>query len=328
MPRLVYSVATGFLCALLVAAAAEAAPRNVGADAPPPEADVSDYKPVFIPFSDGAGVKIAIREFVRNNKKQVLYVNPETFSTGALTWDEETFEKRPLPDVQKTPFTRALNRYDSPLITLQNHGLKKAETEKSGFFLTVDLCPSKKTLDKKIFTNAMELSFDGKPVPVEIAISGEWIKKHEEEFKWLAKEKGLRITWINHSYTHPYSKDKPVEENFLLSKGVDFEREVLETEKLLLENGITPSPFFRFPGLVSSSGLVKKLKTLSLIPIGAQSWLAKGETPEKGGIILVHGNGNEPQGIKRLMAFYKENETAFKKGALEFFSIENAFGGK
>lgn len=336
MPRLAYSAAIGFLCVLLVTATASAAPRSVAsgaltsvdADAPPPEADVSGYKPVFTPFGDSKGIKIAIREFTRNDKKEVLYVNPETFSTGVLIWDEETFKKRPLSDVQKTLFVKALEKYNSLPVTLQNHSLKKAEMGKEGFFLTVDLCPSKKNLDKKIFTSAMELSHDEKPVPIGIAISGEWIKKHGQEFRWLAKEKKLRVTWINHGYTHPYSKDLPLEENFLLSKGVDFEREVLETEKLLLKNGITPSPFFRFPGLISDSGLVEKLKTLSLVPIGSQSWLAKKETPEKGGIILVHGNGNEPQGIKRLMAFYKENEAAFKKGELRFFPIEEAFEGK
>src|SRR3990170_8385391 len=316
MPRLIRSCAAFFFCAALVTAALAAAP------------DVSDYKPVFMPFGDGKGIKIAIREFVRNGKKQILYVDPETFSTGALIWDETAFEKRPLSGVQKTPFVKALDRYDSVPITLQNHGLKKAEAEKDGFFLTVDLCQSKKPLDKGIFTNAMELFHDEKPAPIGIAISGEWIKKHGEEFRWLAKEKKLSVTWINHSYTHPYSKGLPLKENFLLSKGVDFEREVLETEKLLLENGITPSPFFRFPGLASNSVLIEKLKTLSLIPIGSQSWLAKGETPGKGGVILVHGNGNEPQGIKRLMAFYKENEEAFKKGELEFFPMEEAFEGK
>src|SRR3972149_5403391 len=316
MPRFIRSCAAVFFCAALVTTALAAAP------------DVSNYKPVFTPFGDGKVIKIAIREFVRNGKKQVLYVDPETFSTGALIWDETAFKKKPLSGVQETPFVKALDRYDSVPITLQNHGLKKAEAEKNGFFLTVDLCPSKKPLDKGIFTRAMELSRDKEPVPIGVAISGKWIKKHGEEFRWLVKEKGLRVTWINHSYTHPYSKGLPLKENFLLSKGVDFEREVLETEKLLLENGITPSPFFRFPGLVSDNGLVKKLKTLSLVPIGAQSWLAKGEAPEKGGVILVHGNGNEPQGIKRLMAFYKENEEAFKKGELEFFPMEEAFKEK
>ena len=70
---------------------------------------------------------------------------------------------------------------------------------------------------------------------------------------------------------------------------------------LLLENGLIPSPFFRFPGLVADGGLLEKLRQLSLIPIGSDAWLAKGENPANGSFILVHGNGNEPQGVRKLL---------------------------
>ena len=36
--------------------------------------------------------------------------------------------------------------------------------------------------------------------------------------------------------------------------------------------------------------------TLS-VPLGADAWLAKHQEITPGGIILVHGNGNEPAGI-------------------------------
>jgi hypothetical protein len=69
----------------------------------------------------------------------------------------------------------------------------------------------------------------------------------------------------------------------------------------MIGKGLPPSVFFRFPGLVADEKLIKLLAKLSLIPLGADAWLAKGEEPRKGSIILVHGNGNEPPGIARLM---------------------------
>ena len=77
---------------------------------------------------------------------------------------------------------------------------------------------------------------------------------------------------------------------------------MLATEQLLIENGLTPSPFFRFPGLVADAGLLTRLRQLWLIPIGSDAWLAKGEVPVNGSFILVHGNGNEPQGVRKLLS--------------------------
>ena len=38
-------------------------------------------------------------------------------------------------------------------------------------------------------------------------------------------------------------------------------------------------------------------ETYFLIPLGANAWIAKNEPIQKGSIILIHGNKNEPQGI-------------------------------
>ena len=34
-----------------------------------------------------------------------------------------------------------------------------------------------------------------------------------------------------------------------------------------------------------------------LVTLGADAWLAKGQQPERGSIVLVHPNGNEPKGL-------------------------------
>ncbi len=51
--------------------------------------------------------------------------------------------------------------------------------------------------------------------------------------------------------------------------------EVLEVGKILVSNNIAPSPFFRFPGLISDQTLIEKLEYLGLIPLGSDAWLAK-----------------------------------------------------
>jgi hypothetical protein len=65
----------------------------------------------------------------------------------------------------------------------------------------------------------------------------------------------------------------------------------------MLKNGLLPSAFFRFPGLVSDQQLVYKITGFGLIPVGTDAWLAKGQQPQAGSIVLIHGNGNEPTGV-------------------------------
>jgi len=75
--------------------------------------------------------------------------------------------------------------------------------------------------------------------------------------------------------------------------------EITAVEKLLIKNGITPSVFIRYPGLVADYKIRKTVaEKFGLMAIGSDTWLAKGERLKSGSIILIHGNKNEPAGIK------------------------------
>ncbi len=87
-----------------------------------------------------------------------------------------------------------------------------------------------------------------------------------------------------------------------MSARVDPTREILDTERLLIANGETPSLFFRFPGLVSSDPLMETVRKFHLVTLGADAWLAIGQKPGPGSIVLVHPNGNEPEGLRRFAA--------------------------
>lgn len=135
---------------------------------------------------------------------------------------------------------------------------------------------------------------------------------HSADLDWLKTEEqqgALRITWVNHSFHHRVSNHLPLRENFLLEPGTDLESEILDTERLMLANGILPSAFFRFPGLVSNAGAFLRVVDLGLIPIGSDAWLAKGQWPREGSIILVHGNGNEPMGIEKFRELVKTRQS-------------------
>jgi len=63
-----------------------------------------------------------------------------------------------------------------------------------------------------------------------------------------------------------------------------------------------------------------------LIPIGSAAWLAKGETPRAGSLILVHANGNEPEGIRLLQIFFAKQRDSFRRGDTALLPLRDAFG--
>ncbi|ABV74396.1 hypothetical protein A1C_00315 [Rickettsia akari str. Hartford] len=278
---------------------------------------ITDYKPVFLPvISENKKIKIAIRSYLNNEKLYFVLVDPHSFKTE-LTLQElvilptnKTEKENLLKKLNETPYIKALNKYNSAPYMLQNYGATSSMYKVKGQFLTIDMCPSSKSFEEDFFKKIVALSSKlNKPIPIAICVSGLWINNHTEEFLWLLKQQEngyLQITWVNHSFSHPHFKDKPLEDNFLLSNKDDFENEVLEVGKILVRYNIAPSPFFRFPGLVSDQTLIEKLKDLGFIPLGSNAWLAKGEKVQDGSFILVHGNSNEKAGIDLIMPMLPE----------------------
>lgn len=248
---------------------------------------------------------ITLRKFVNSGRQYLLLVNPKTLETR--TDDLSGYSVTPLRKEQlrtvfaNSAYIKALKEAEAQSVSLQDAGIERGIPKEAGISLTADLCPSHRPLDKRIFTDIIaEFKRVETPVPVALSISGLWMLHHQQDLAWLkdlqAKHQ-IYITWVNHSYNHRVSLKNPLKMNFLLEPGTDINYEVLETEKAMLANGLLPSVFFRFPGLVSDQQLVYKITGFGLIPIGTDAWLAKGQQPQAGSIVLIHGNGNEPVGV-------------------------------
>jgi hypothetical protein len=171
------------------------------------------------------------------------------------------------------------------------------------FALTIDMCQSRKPWDKRLFDWAVSLSDQiHAPVPLGIAMTGGWAQAHPTELDqllaWQSAGK-LAITWINHSSTHPLNclNASCSKAEFLTAASVDFDEQVFGLERSLLARGMVPSTIFRFPGLIHDGRRLSQLSRLSLMPLDSDAWIAKGQGIHPRAVVLIHGNGNEPEGI-------------------------------
>ena len=250
----------------------------------------------------GGPLRLATRHFEKLGNGFYLVVDTDTFETAVVPDRCMHCENTELVRWGNTRYIKALHEATAPSHSLQNVGVRHADHAVEGYFVTVDLCPSRNPgFDEEIFT-ALETLTERKShlIPVGISVSGSWITAHKAKFKWLLEQQSnqlLRVVWLNHTLTHPYNNQLPLDQNFLLEKGISIEHEILGLEKMLLEYGVTPSVFFRFPGLVGSRALDDTLRNYGLIPIGSDAWLAKHQSPVPGSVILIHGNENEPAGV-------------------------------
>lgn len=297
---------------------------------------ITDYHATFIPgYDQKKNLGIAIRMYYIGATPYFLVVNPYTFATETLPAVEFAARKKEevdetkvkgsvkptyftMQELEKTPYMKALKKYTTSFIhPLQNDGITHAEYNTEARFLTADMCPSVRPFEKDFF----QALATKKTIPIALSISGLWMIGHPDEFKWLIEQEEthtLHITWINHSFSHLYYPDLALSNNFLLTGQTHFSDEILETEKLLVQYGQLPSVFFRFPGLVSDKQLINGLREFGLIPVGANAWLAKGQPAKPGSIILMHGNGNEPEGIEKVMPLLSDP-------ALHFAPLSQAF---
>jgi hypothetical protein len=264
---------------------------------------------------------ISIRKFENNGKTYLLLVNPQTLETKIN--DAGFYQLKPMTLDEarklfnKTPYEKALSKAESQSVTIQDAGIERGLPKEAGISLTADLCPSHRPLDRRIFTD-MFAAFEEveRPVPIALSVTGVWMQQHQQDLNWLKQleiSDKIHITWINHSYHHRVSRTLPLKQNFLLEAGTNINAEVLETEKAMLKNGLLPSVFFRFPGLVSDQKLVLAITHLGLIPVGTDAWLAKGQQPHAGSIVLIHGNGNEPVGVEDFIKLLRSKTQAIAK---------------
>lgn len=233
-------------------------------------------------------------------------VNPQTLETKIN--ESSFYQVKPMTlettrsFFRKTPYEKAISKAEKQSVSIQDAGIERGMPTETGISLTADLCPSHRPLDRRIFTTMFaEFKKVEKPVPIALSVSGIWMLQHPQDLEWLKQLRNdgeIHVTWVNHSYNHRVSKNAPLKQNFLLEPGTDIGYEVLATEQLMLKNGLVPSVFFRFPGLVSDQQLIYKITDFGLIPIGSDAWLAKGQQPRSGSIVLIHGNGNEPVGVE------------------------------
>jgi hypothetical protein len=294
---------------------------------------ISFYQATFRPVSTQTGqLRIAIRQFSRNGANYWLLVHPDSLETEILPeWLLDFTRRTPEWAWRRTPYIKALTKHTAAPFSLFNDGITRAEHGVPGFFLTIDLCPSVRPLEKNFIGNVVGLPQSQKgPVPIAIALAGLWANQHPDDLEWLqaqSKAGRLAITWINHSYSHPFDKTQPNNRTFLLTPGIDLNSEILTTERLMLEKGLLPSPFFRFPGLISDQNLMQAIARLGLIPIGNDTWLGLGETPQPGNIMLVHGMGSETEDIGLALSFYEQYKQQFNNGSLSLLPLKMAFSG-
>lgn len=277
----------------------------------PVYASVSHYHAIFkFVLNKNNQLMVATREFEKSNKKYLLVVDPRNYRTEVVASAQVvsgTLSARQRAKILQMPYLKSLTRYAQYNGRIENSGLTHAGTPVRGLFLTVDLCPSRSHFDKHFFQWLVQMSKrENKPFPVAIAMSGKWLVRHKQAFLWLLarqRKHELAITWVNHSYSHPYHSGVRKTRNFLLQRSVKIKQEILATEKLLLNYDQVPSVLFRFPGLVMNQALLKIIEKYGLIALGADAWLGRSEFPRNGSVILVHANGNEPAGLRAVKKY-------------------------
>ncbi|MDR2269348.1 MAG: polysaccharide deacetylase [Sphingobacterium sp.] len=289
--------------------------------------DLENYQREWVALQGNGKPLIGIRSFRMKANKYYLTVDPTTLETSVMADKVLHVYNRDSIQVTKSligsVYERCFSIVRETENNLQDAGLNFSLPKEAGINLTIDLCPSHKPLDKDIFEDLLS-AFKGldSRLPVAVSVSGKWMLNHPADLEWLKSltKKGVKFTWVNHSYDHVFN-NTPLVSNFLLSPGTNLNYEILANEKLMLKNGMIPSVFFRCPGLVSDRAVIEKLLSYGLIAVGSDAWLAKGQRAHNGSIVLIHGNGNEELGVRDFIKLLQTESEAIKKKHWTLYSL-------
>lgn len=285
----------------------------------PALAQLSGYT-VFYGVTTQKPTQVSLRKWVFQGRSMYLLVNPQTMNTSVAALPDNAVRRATPASLQqqfgRTAYVKALAVEKARDSNLQDAGIERADTTERGFSLTIDLCPSTKPLTRSVFENLIAaFGAEEKPIPVTITVSGLWMNSHQDDLaylKSLSARGDLDITWVNHSYHHRFDPKRPLPVNFLLEPNTDIAGEVLLNEQTMLQNGLVPSVFFRFPGLVSDKLVFDRILDFGLLPIGSDAWLAKGQQPKQGSLVLIHANGNEPVGINDFIQLIRQKSASIR----------------
>lgn len=293
---------------------------------------ITDYQVYFgITKKDNKDL-IIIRKFMKDKKEYFFLVNPFNLDTEVIETKECESIKLGFNDIKskfyESVYFRALDEARENVRSMQDEGITHALPQETGINLTIDLCPSEHPLDRKLFMTLINAYQNIEhPIPLAIAISGHWINRHPQDLIWLKElqSKGeIYITWINHTLSHHFNKKLPLQNNFMLMKTTDVRNEILGNEILMIKNGLKPSVFFRFPGLISNDKLLDTVSSYGLITVGSDAWLAKGESAHRGSIVLIHGNGNEPIGVARFIKLINSKKAEERNRSWLLFDLRKS----
>ncbi len=265
--------------------------------------------------------RVVLRQFERGGRRLALVLDPDSLDTEIAPLERLPVECSPWVGVRAalagTRYALALADAERNETGLQDAGIVHAMPRGKGVVLTVDLCPSRRPLDRSLFDAVIaEFGPEERPVPLAVAVTGVWMEEHPDDVAWLlerVRRGDAAITWIDHSFSHRFEPGTPLTRNFLLEPGTNAEAEILRAEEAMLERGMVPSVFFRFPGLVSSRELFDRVVAHGLVPVGSDAWLAKGQRPTEGSIVLVHGNGNEPIGVEDFLRLLRAERGSIRE---------------
>lgn len=264
-----------------------------------------------------------IRRFEIDGEAAGLFVNVDTQATAYALASalEESTRLAEVGEFTDAPYLTNLeamrgDAYDR----LPSAALDATGTE-TRLALTIDMCQSTRAWDIDLYEWLVALADErGEAIPVGVAMTGLWAGRHGNQYEQLKtwhREGKLAITWVNHSYHHPVSQ-RGSQYLFMNASGVDVRAEVLDLEKLLLVTGQMVSPLFRFPGLTYNASTLGTVNDLGMFALDANAWIAKGQDPVDGSVILVHGNGNERVGITGFFREIAPFEAGLRAGTVRF----------